>query len=152
MAHAHSFVITRGNLKTENEGLRYVLRENKNCILLNKQDRQEIIETFKIDKKYARAFDAILLKKRSMAKKIKINPTTAMLIEFKTTKKKLIENPRGFFFGATKNEFELAKKLGNKFRFCFVCLHPKSRSYKFLTYSELKKLIKAQRIQYQINL
>lgn len=67
-------------------------------------------------------------------------------------KKKLVNNPRGFFFGATENEFNLAKKFEAKFRFCFVSLHPESRSYKLLTLSELNSIIKTKRVQYQINL
>ena len=74
------------------------------------------------------------------------------LIEIKSTKKKLENNPYGFFFGATENEFDIALKLGNKYKFCFVCLHPDTTNYVTLTTKELDKIIKNKRIQYQINL
>ncbi|GCF82072.1 hypothetical protein BKL48_25215 [Bacillus cereus] len=45
------------------------------------------------------------------------------LIELKTTKKEVPNNSLGFFFGVTENEFELARLLGNQYKFCFVCLH-----------------------------
>jgi hypothetical protein len=75
-----------------------------------------------------------------------------LFIELKTTKKYLPENPKGFFFGATENEFNFAKLLGSRFRFCFVCLNDKSLSYSMLTIDELEKIIRNKRIQFQINL
>ncbi|MEQ6357328.1 hypothetical protein ABNX05_22190 [Lysinibacillus sp. M3] len=42
-----------------------------------------------------------------------------ILIELKITKKYLPDNPKGFFFVATKNEFYLAKLLGDRYKFCF---------------------------------
>ena len=75
-----------------------------------------------------------------------------ILVELKTTKKYLPENPKGFFFGATENEFNFGKILGSRFRFCFVSLNEKGSSYAFLTLEELEERIKNRRIQYQINL
>lgn len=75
-----------------------------------------------------------------------------ILVELKTTKKYLPENPKGFFFGATENEFNFGKILGPRFRFCFVSLNEKGSSYAFLTLEELEERIKNRRIQYQINL
>ena len=72
-------------------------------------------------------------------------------MELKTTKKKLPNNLNGFFFGATENEFNLAKLLGNQYLFCFVCLHSESMSYKFMRLYEMEEMIKTKRIQYQIN-
>ena len=46
-----------------------------------------------------------------------------ILVELKTTKKYLPENPKGFFFGATENEFNFGAILGSRFRFCFVSLN-----------------------------
>lgn len=89
----------------------------------------------------------------NLEKVIKLNKSSEIiLVELKTTKKKLENNPRGFFFGATENEFNLAKKFEDKFRFCFVSLHPDSKGFELLTLSEMNKLIKTKRVQYQINL
>ena len=74
-----------------------------------------------------------------------------IFIELKTTKKYLPENPKGFFFGATENEFNFGEILGSRFRFCFVSLHEKGSSYALLTLSELEGRIKNKRIQFQIN-
>ena len=51
------------------------------------------------------------------------------LVELKCTQTYLPENPKGFFFGATQNEFDFGERLGDKFRFCFVCLNPGSLSH-----------------------
>jgi hypothetical protein len=75
-----------------------------------------------------------------------------ILVELKTTKKYLPNNPRGFFFGATENEFNFGEILGDKFRFCFVSLHEKGSSFALLTIEELDLIIRNKRIQYQINL
>jgi len=75
-----------------------------------------------------------------------------ILIELKTTKKFLPENPKGFFFGATENEFNFGRLLGSQFRFCFVSLNEKGSSHSLQTLEELEAKIKNKRIQYQINL
>lgn len=77
---------------------------------------------------------------------------TIVLVELKTTKKRLENNPHGFFFGATENEFTLAKELGDQYKFCFVCLYPETKSYKMMTLPELENMIKNKRTQYQVNL
>jgi len=75
-----------------------------------------------------------------------------IFIELKTTKKYLPENPKGFFFGATENEFNFGKILKDKFLFCFVTLNEKGSSFVLLSIDELDKIIRNKRIQYQINL
>lgn len=79
-------------------------------------------------------------------------PFSVTLIELKTTKKRLPQNPLGFFFGATENEFKLAEILGVQFNFAFVCLHADCPSVQYLTLENLKPLIQRQRTQFQINL
>jgi hypothetical protein len=75
-----------------------------------------------------------------------------ILVELKTTKKYLPENPKGFFFGATENEFNFGKILKDRFRFCFVSINEKGSSFSLQTLEELEARIKNRRIQYQINL
>jgi hypothetical protein len=73
-------------------------------------------------------------------------------VELKTTKKKLPNLPKGFFFGATQSEFEIAEKLGDKYKFCFVSLHEETKGYVLITLEKLNKIIRTKRIQFQINL
>lgn len=83
-----------------------------------------------------------------------------VLIELKATKNKngfvRDESLRGFFFGATENEFNIARRLGDRYRFAFVVLSDNNDLgrpfYVLLTLEELEKRIRTKRKQYQINL
>ncbi len=153
MKHQKAYTITRSNNSTEKEAIEYLLNENSNFILPDKESRKNLMEIFNIDKRFSRAFDLIYIKDAKPETHIFLQKKEDIIfIELKTTKKKLPNNPRGFFFGATENEFNLAKQLGNKYKFCFVSLHKESVSYALLSQEELEKLIKNKRIQYQINL
>jgi hypothetical protein len=106
------------------------------------------------------SFDAIMLPQATEP----IDETTLpryleqiVLVEMKTTKKPIKDAAlAGFFFGATQREYDLAAKLGDKFRFAFVVLNSANAYGKpfavLLTLSELEHRTRAKRIQYQVNL
>jgi hypothetical protein len=106
------------------------------------------------------SFDAIMLPQATEL----IDQTTLpryleqiVLVEMKTTKKPIKDAAlAGFFFGATQREYDLAAKLGDKFRFAFVVLNSANAYGKpfavLLTLSELEHRTRAKRIQYQVNL
>lgn len=154
MASHKSYSITLNNNKTEKEALEFLLSRQCGFVLPDKKGRKEILQLLNLSSSFARTFDLLWLPGIAKAKdhiEVKsLNQIT--LVEVKSTKKKLTRFPAGFFFGATQNEFNLAERLGGKFRFCFVCLHPDIRSYSLLTLEELNARIKTKRIQYQINL
>ena len=80
-----------------------------------------------------------------------------VLIEMKTTKKQIRRpNLAGFFFGATQREYDLAEKLGDRFRFAFVVLNSENIFGKpfavLLSLNELELRTRSKRIQYQVNL
>ena len=80
-----------------------------------------------------------------------------VLVEMNTTKKQIKDaGHAGFFFGATQREYDLAAKLGDKFRFAFVVLNTANAYGKpfavLLTLQELDHRTRAKRIQYQVNL
>ena len=112
------------------------------------------MEALDLPRKFARAFDLIQATGHiNSVNEITLADTENIrLIELKTTEKYLPNAPKGFFFGATQNEFDLAEQLGDRFAFCFVCLNEKSRGFYLLTLAELNKLIVTKRIQHQINL
>ena len=154
MASNKSYTITLSNNISEKEALKYLIECDDNFINPDKESRKLIMEFLGIDKRYSRAFDLILIPgKTNLSSIINLEKTDEIiLVELKTTKKKLNNLPSGFFFGATQNEFDLAAKLGNKYKFCFVSLHTDSIGYTLLTLEELEKIIKTKRVQYQINL
>jgi hypothetical protein len=118
--------------------------------------KKELLDRVDIPYNYLQSFDMVYIPKlkgiKFEKKYIETHLDEILFIELKTTKKYLPENPKGFFFGATENEFNFGKLLGDRFRFCFVCLNEKSLSYSMLTIEELEKIIRNKRVQFQINL
>lgn len=157
MAHAHSYQITLSNNKTEKEALNLLLAERDDLLIPDAQGRKAIIEALGVDPRFKRTFDLVRIPGHRFGEaQVEIkNPKSITLFEIKSTKKLLPDFPRGFFFGATENEFTLAKQLGEQFKFCFVSLHPKQPANKrvaYLTLAELEPLIRTKRTQFQVNL
>lgn len=154
MASDKSYKITISNNKTEKEGIDFLISENPQFLNPDTESRKVIMELLNIDSRFKRAFDLIMIEghynQESLIELHKNDRIT--LVELKTTKKFLPNNPKGFFFGATENEFDIAKQLGDKYKFCFVSLHEESKSYSLLSLSEMNSIIQNKRIQYQINL
>ncbi len=120
----------------------------------DKVSRKKLLEIFKIDAKYYRAFDLVIIPGHTNLEEViqleSLDNVT--FVELKTTKKKLPNLPKGFFFGATQSEFEIAEKLGDKYKFCFVSLHEETKGFVLITLEKLNKIIRTKRIQFQINL
>lgn len=151
-----SFVITLSNNITEKEGIKHLVANNKGFFEVDKNSKKKILSLLQLDSKYSRAFDLIHIPNLYNVKfdqnSIEAHLDDIILVELKTTKKYLPQNPKGFFFGATENEFNFAEQLGDRFKFCFVSLHKNSVSFSMLSLSELQGIIKNKRIQFQINL
>lgn len=151
-----SFTITRKNNATEKEGIQYMESLGQGFFFVNKDERQRILELLGQPKNYSRSFDMIRIPRLAGAvlslETIETHIDEVTLIELKCTRAFLPNNPKGFFFGATQNEFDFGERLGNKFRFCFVCLNPESLSYALMSFPELQQIIRTKRVQFQINL
>jgi hypothetical protein len=154
MASEHSYKITLSNNKTEKQAIDYLLAIDNKFLLPTKEGRKQLLLVLGLDKKFSRTFDIFILPGHtSNEQEITIHDAkNIVLIELKTTQKYLPNNPRGFFFGATQNEFDLAEQLGDQYKFCFVSLHKESLSYSLVTAAELEDKIVNRRVQYQINL
>lgn len=156
MSRKHSFVITVSNNVTEKEGVNFLLENYTGFFKIDLATKKELLDLLKIEHRFVQSFDLIyvpeMVGKIADTGFVKTYLEDILLIELKTTKKYLPENPKGFFFGATENEFNFGKILGARFRFCFVSLNEKGSSYSLLTLDELEERIKNRRIQYQINL
>ena len=156
MSRKHSFTLTLSNNVTEKEGVNYLIDNCKGFYNINRQTKKELLDLLEIDYKFLQSFDLVYIPDKDVeiidSIFLKASFEDVILVELKTTKKYLPENPKGFFFGATENEFNFAEMLGNKFRFCFVCLNPQSQSFALLTVDELRAKVRNKRIQYQINL
>lgn len=151
-----SFTITRKNNATEKEGIQYMESLNQGFFFVNKDERKLILELLDQPKNFSRSFDMVhvprLADEQLSIQAIETHIDEVTLIELKCTRAFLPNNPKNFFFGATQNEFDFGERLGDKFRFCFVCLNPESLSHALLSVPELEQVIRTRRIQYQINL
>ena len=156
MSRKHSFKLTLSNNVTEKEGVNYLIEKQTGFFKIDLDMKKNLLDIAEIPHNFFESFDMVYipkLKGQNFEKDfIETHLDEIIFIELKTTKKFLPENPKGFFFGATENEFNFGKKLGDRFRFCFVCLNEKSPSYALLTLEELDKRIRNKRIQFQINL
>mgnify|MGYP005993100589 CR=1 FL=1 len=156
MSRKHSFTLTLSNNTTEKEGVLYLLENETGFFKIDLEMKKELLDMLKIERRYLQSFDLIyipkLIGKKISTDKIKTYLDDIIFVELKTTKKYLPNNPKGFFFGATENEFNFGNQLGSKFLFCFVTLNEKAPSYVLLSIKELEEIIKNKRIQYQINL
>ncbi len=154
---------SRRNRTVEKAGLKDVLLRDKRFHAPTTETKKAILKALGLGdtKLYGpQSFDAIMLPQPSEL----IDQTTLLrhleqivLVEMKTTKKPIKDaGLAGFFFGATQREYDLAAKLGDKFRFAFVVLNSTNAYGKpfavLLTLEELDYRTRTQRIQYQVNL
>ena len=112
-------------------------------MLPSKEQRKHVYEICNIDyKKYSRSVDGIVLNVKSFD--LIKSEKDFYFVEIKTTNSKNVKKlPYNVFFGFTKNEEDLFKKLDN-YRLCIV--HTGMREYKMISFEAYENLI-----QYQIN-
>ncbi len=156
MSRKHSFVLTLSNNVTEKEGVNFLIENYTGFFKIDLATKKQLLDMLNIEHRFLQSFDLVyipdLVGIEIDTEFLQTYLEDIILVELKTTKKYLPENPKGFFFGATENEFNFGKILGSKFRFCFVSLNEKGSSYSLQTLEELEARIKNRRIQYQINL
>jgi len=156
MSRKHSFILTLSNNVTEKEGVNFLIENHTGFFKIDLATKKELLDLLKIEHRFLQAFDLIYLPdmvgKEVNSSFLQTFLEDIILVELKTTKKYLPENPKGFFFGATENEFNFGKILGDRFRFCFVSMNEKGSSFALQTIEELELRIKNKRIQFQINL
>jgi len=156
MSRKSSFVLTVSNNATEKEGINYLMENHTGFFKINLATKKELLDLLKMEYRFLQAFDLIyipdMVGKEINSDLIQTYLEDIILVELKTTKKYLPENPKGFFFGATENEFNFGEMLGDKFRFCFVSINEKGSSFALQTTKELAERIRNKRIQFQINL
>lgn len=157
------FTKSSDNRIVEKAGLQDVLLQDPRFQAPTTGTKKAILKGLGLDdtKLYGtQSFDAIMLPQATEP----IDETTLprhldqiVLVEMKTTKKPIKDaGLAGFFFGATQREYDLAAKLGDKFRFAFVVLNSANAYGKpfavLLTLPELEHRTRSKRIQYQVNL
>ena len=107
------------NLKTEKEGIIILKSLLDTFIVPTKDQIKTLYNILNIDyKKYSRSVDGVVIHVDSFDKITTKNDFD--LVEIKTTSSKSVKKlPYGVFFGFTKNEEDLFKKLDN-YKLCIV--------------------------------
>lgn len=159
MSREASYGKTKLNNLREDAALGVVLKSNASFQRPDSKTRKRILELLGASEYSSRAFDLI----QTDVPVPVISPANAheyidavRLVEVKATKAAIVdENLHGFFFGATDNEYRLAARLGDRYKFAFVVLSPKNERAPFfvlLTLKEVDERTQSKRIQYQVNL
>lgn len=158
MSREASYGKTKLNNAKEDTALRIILDSSPRFQRPDSKTRKRILELLAVSDHSSRAFD--LIETETPLPPITVanaaeHLESIRLVEVKATKKAIEdENLHGFFFGATDNEYRLAAALGDRFRFAFVVLAPRSRPpfFVLLSLKDVEARTRTKRIQYQVNL
>jgi hypothetical protein len=159
MSREASYGKTKLNNAREDEAVSVLLQADACFQRPDSKARKRILELMGLAGYSVRAFD--LVRTETPAPPLSLDNvhehlSSLTLIEVKATKAPIEDqNLYGFFFGATDNEYQLARKLGERYKFAFVVLRPKSGQapfYVLLTHAEVEAKTRTKRIQYQVNL
>src|SRR3982751_2693770 len=97
-----SFTITLSNNLTEKAGIDYLIANATGFFYADSETRKKILELLELPKTFARAFDMIYIPRFAgkvvTEEVIKAHLDEILLVELKTTRKFLPQNPKGFFF------------------------------------------------------
>jgi hypothetical protein len=156
------FTKSLSNRASENAALKVLLTDRR-FQAIDSETRWHLLSLIGVsrDAGYgARTFDAVMTP-RPVEPLTKANIGQHLegmrLIEMKATRKP-IEDARlnNFFFGATDNEFRMARDLGRRYLFAFVVLNETNRYGRpfavLLTLEQLDERTGSKRTQYQVNL
>lgn len=158
MSREASYGKTKLNNVKEDSALKVLLDSNAAFQRPDSATRKKILELLELADYSSRAFDLIqtdvplpTITVENAAEHLR----AICLIEVKATKKRIPdENLHGFFFGATDNEYRLAERLGDRYKFAFVVLTPHGDRPSFfvlLTLKEVNERTSSKRVQYQVN-
>ena len=146
-------------LGTEIDGLS-VLLEDKRMQALDLTTKKRILELLMVSGAFKpQTFDAVMTSEPApplTIDNIEDHIDSLTLVEMKTTRAP-IKNAalNSFFFGATDNEFQMAKAFKSKYVFAFVVINETNDYgrpfFVLLTLEQLQARTRTSRIQYQIN-
>lgn len=156
---------SKKNHGTEKEGVQFLLKKGPEYQVVSAPIKQRVLEILELDNTHTpRCFDLIrVVNHRGRVPRVRLSNVRRLLaakklrlLEVKTTKKKIWdEQLGGFFFGATKSEYQIARKLGDLYKFAFVVLQKKNsygtHFHVELTLEEVQRRTLRKRIQYQVN-
>ena len=146
-------------LGTETDGLS-VLLEDKRMQALDLSTKKRILELLMVSGAFKpQTFDAVMTSSPApplTVENVEEHLASMTLVEMKTTRAPIRNAAlNSFFFGATDNEFQMAKALKSKYVFAFVVINDHNEYghpfFVLLTLEQLQARTRTSRIQYQIN-
>lgn len=144
---------------TQSDGIEVLLRHP----LIQRPDpatKRQILELLYLSGAFrSSSFDAILVEQgvpELTVGNVGTHINQVKLVEMKTTRAPIRNAAlNGFFFGATDNEFYLAKALKDRYLFAFVVLSEDNDYgqpfFVLLTLEQLQARTRTSRVQYQVN-
>ena len=153
------FTKSRANRRVEREGLALLVADPRFQVA-DLPTRRRILELLPVHGDWGvRTFDAIMApapRPPITSGNVDIYFDELRLVEMKTTLDPIPDaSLRGFFFGATKREYDMARALGDKYIFAFVVLSDENiygRPFAvLLTLPEVEERTAKARVQYQVN-
>lgn len=146
-------------LGTETDGLSVLLRD-KRMQALDLPTKKRILELMMVSGAFKpQTFDAVMTKVPApplTLANVEEYIDSLTLVEMKTTRAPIRNVAlNSFFFGATDNEFQMAKALKSRYVFAFVVINDQNDYggpfFVLLTLEQLQARTRTSRIQYQIN-
>ena len=147
------------NKRTENSGLVLLLSDAR-FQLLDLATKRRVLEMLPVSGEWGtQTFDAVMTPEPAeplTITNIDRQFDVLTLVEMKTTKKPIkTTSLNGFFFGATDREYQMARALGDKYKFAFCVLNDQNDYghpfFVLLTLAQVETRTRAKRLQYQVN-
>lgn len=146
-------------LETEIDGLSVLLQDER-MQALDLSTKKRILELLMVSGAFKpQTFDAVMTTAPSpplTVENVEGYLESLTLVEMKTTRAPIRNAAlNSFFFGATDNEFQMAKALKSRYVFAFVVINDQNDYgrpfFVLLTLEQLQARTRTSRIQYQIN-
>lgn len=156
---ASKFTKSRANRRVEKEGLALLVSDPRFQVA-DLPTRRRVLELLPVQGEFGvRTFDAIMTpapRPPITSENLDSYFDEIRLVEMKATLDPIPDaSLRGFFFGATKREYDMARVLGDKYLFAFVVLSDENihgRPFAvLLTLPEVEERTAKARVQYQVN-
>jgi hypothetical protein len=158
MDPSSDFTKSHRNRGVEREGLSLLLRDRR-IQAVDLATKRAIIQQLPVGEFGIQTFDAVMTP--SPVESITTDNLhryidRMYLLEMKTTKKPIKNGAlNGFFFGATEREYEMARVMGERYRWAFVVLNDQNDYGKaffvLLSLEEVERRTRAKRVQFQVN-
>jgi hypothetical protein len=152
------FTKSERNRRVEREGLVLLLQDPR-IQAVDLATKRAIVQRLPVGDFGIQTFDAVMTSAPISPitfENIDEHVESITLLEMKTTKKPIKSGAlNGFFFGATEREYEMARVLGDRYKWAFVVLNDENDYgrpfFVLLSLEDVERRTRAKRVQFQVN-